>query len=146
MSGELIVSSSRETVVVLDSPTLPTWSDDQLHTAIRNGVENLKAYLEEAVRRQWSQSDIAEALGIDRSGVSRRMKALGVAPKQIQKKGVQERTPSSDGFKQAYAFVTEVRFQHDATDQDAAEAWAQRLAERVSRSGPVCVYRITRAI
>jgi transcriptional regulator with XRE-family HTH domain len=50
--------------------------------AIRNGAENLKAYLEEAVRRGWSQRDIGEAIGVSQRTVSNRMLALGVEPKQ----------------------------------------------------------------
>jgi len=45
-----------------------------------------------------------------------------------------------------YAFVTEMRFHHDASDQAAAEAWARHLVERVTRSGAVCIYKNTRSV
>jgi hypothetical protein len=67
---------------------LATWSDDELCAAIRDRAEDLKAYLEEAVRRGWSQRRIGEALGIGQPAVSKRMAALGVAPKQIQSKHI----------------------------------------------------------
>lgn len=59
-------------------------SDEDLLERIGQSTNDLRAYLEEAVRRGLSQARIGEALGISQQAVSKRMVALEIEPMQVQ--------------------------------------------------------------
>jgi hypothetical protein len=65
---------------ITNTPDLATYSDDELLDQISQTTDDLRAYLEEAVRRGLSQARIAHAMGCSQQTVSRRMRELGVTP------------------------------------------------------------------
>ena len=81
---------------IRESGGIETLSDAELFARIEKSLDGLRVYLEEAVRRGWTQARIGEALGVSQPRVSQRMKDLGIEPKQPHKPVI-SRLITSDG-------------------------------------------------